>query len=201
MKIVKHSISPQLRHVKNNFTIFVNFLIFNVICWCDFWKTGSKSCKLEVTFAIHLSDADVHEWSVFPFPHRADLSHHACCRASLSGESCWFSSCYSVSAIYLHYDSVRWKVIIEISIRKFKKNVKPIDKSAGCEYDIYQVNTSNRWSGDNGNDAFTESLWCWESGKKQVVKWTAEGAVKWGFPKYSATCWHTSVAGDMLVSC
>ena len=121
MKIVKHSISPQLRHVKNNFTIFVNFLIFNVICWCDFWKTGSKSCKLEVTFAIHLSDADVHEWSVFPFPHRADLSHHACCRASLSGESCWFSSCYSVSAIYLHYDSVRWKVIIEISIRKFKK--------------------------------------------------------------------------------
>ena len=74
----------------------------------------------------------------------------------------------------------------------------------------------NRWSGDNGNDAFTESLWCWESGEKQVVKWTAEGAVKCenerGMPRgdrgmtgnifteYSATCGHTSVAGDMLVS-
>ena len=35
--------------------------------------------------AVAVSDADVHEWSVFPFPHRADLPHHACCRASLSG--------------------------------------------------------------------------------------------------------------------
>ena len=41
-----------------------------------------------------------------------------------------------------------------------------------------QFNMINRWSGDNGNDAFTESLCCWESGEKQVVKWTAEGAVK-----------------------
>ena len=24
----------------------------------DFWKTGSKSCKLEVTFAIHLEDSE-----------------------------------------------------------------------------------------------------------------------------------------------
>ena len=40
------------------------------------------------------------------------------------------------------------------------------------------MNTPNRWSGDNGNDAFTESLRCWESGKKQVVKWTA--AVAYG---------------------
>lgn len=40
------------------------------------------------------------------------------------------------------------------------------------------------------------------TGEKQVVKWTAEGAVKWDlFPEYSATCGHTSVAGDMLVSC
>ena len=29
----------------------------------------------------------------------------------------------------------------------------------------------------------------------------AEGAVKWSFPEYSATCGHTSVAGDMMVSC
>lgn len=41
---------------------------------------------------------------------------------------------------------------------------------------------------------------------KQVVKWTAEGAVKWiyhssGYPEYSATCGHTSFARDMLVSC
>ncbi len=34
---------------------------------------------------------------------------------------------------------------------------------------------------------------------KQVVKWAVEGAVKCDFAKYSATCWHTSVAGDMSV--
>ena len=53
------------------------------------------------------------------------------------------------------------------------------------------------------------------SGEKQVVKWTAEGAVKCDrirlsdrivcqccpITEYSATCRHTSVAGDMLVSC
>ena len=39
-----------------------------------------------------------------------------------------------------------------------------------------QFKNKNRWSGDNGDDAFTESLWCWESGEKQVVKWSAEGA-------------------------
>jgi len=40
------------------------------------------------------------------------------------------------------------------------------------------------------------------SGKTQIVKWTTEGAVK-GIPdsEYSATLGHTSVAGDMLVSC
>ena len=41
------------------------------------------------------------------------------------------------------------------------------------------------------------------SGKKQIVKWTAEGAVKGEtefFAEYSATCGHTSVAGDMQVS-
>ena len=49
---------------------------------------------------------------------------------------------------------------------------------------IYQkLNTLNCWSGDNGNDAFTESLRCWESGKKQVVKWTAEGAAKCDYHK------------------
>ena len=38
----------------------------------------------------------------------------------------------------------------------------------------------------------------------QIVKWTAEGAVKGREEKlaeYSATWGHTSVAGDMLVSC
>ena len=34
----------------------------------------------------------------------------------------------------------------------------------------------------------------------QFTKWTAEGAVKGRCPEYSATCGHTSVAGDMLVS-
>ena len=34
----------------------------------------------------------------------------------------------------------------------------------------------------------------------QSAKWTAEGAVKGLLPEYSATCGHTSVAGDMLVS-
>ena len=48
-------------------------------------------------------------------------------------------------------------------------------------YNVNQFNLSNRWSGDNGSDDFTESLWCWKSGKKHVVKWAAEGAVKWGF--------------------
>ena len=39
------------------------------------------------------------------------------------------------------------------------------------------------------------------AGEKQVVKWTAEGAVKCGVAaEYSATCGHTSVALDMLVS-
>ena len=47
----------------------------------------------------------------------------------------------------------------------------------------YKFNTLNRWGGDNGNDAFTESLRCWKSGKKQVVKWTAEGAVKCDYHK------------------
>ena len=35
----------------------------------------------------------------------------------------------------------------------------------------------------------------------QFAKWTAEGAVKGLLPEYSATCGHTSVAGDMMVSC
>ena len=72
MKIVKHSISPQLRHVKNNFTIFVNFLIFNVICWCDFCKphfgvtTGSgvadQSSRRNFSYLRNsLSHTTVHE--------------------------------------------------------------------------------------------------------------------------------------------
>ncbi len=41
------------------------------------------------------------------------------------------------------------------------------------------------------------------AGEKQVVKWTAEGTVKsisTSYTQYSVTCWHTSGAGDMLVS-
>ncbi len=34
----------------------------------------------------------------------------------------------------------------------------------------------------------------------QSAKWTAEGAVIGLLPEYSATCGHTSVAGDMLLS-
>ena len=63
----------------------------------------------------------------------------------------------------------------------------PIDKVGEQAYNNNKIKNEIRWSGDNGNDAFTESLWCWESGKKQVVKWTAEGAVKWSNPEYSAT--------------
>ena len=62
----------------------------------------------------------------------------------------------------------------------------------------------NRWCGDNGNDAFTESPGCWEPDEKQVVKWTAEGAVKcesFSFTEYSATLGKRINAGDMLVSC
>ena len=33
----------------------------------------------------------------------------------------------------------------------------------------------------------------------QIAKWTAEGAVKGRQAEYSATCGHTSVAGNMLV--
>ena len=51
-----------------------------------------------------------------------------------------------------------------------------------------KFNTSNRWSGDNGNDAFTESLGCWEPDEKQVVKWTAEGAVKCKVYIYRVFC-------------
>ncbi len=42
----------------------------------------------------------------------------------------------------------------------------------------------------------------WNSGKKQFVKWTAEGAVKcadYG-TEYSATCRHALVVGGMSVS-
>ncbi len=35
----------------------------------------------------------------------------------------------------------------------------------------------------------------------QSAKWTAEGTVKRLWPEYSVTCRHTSVAGDMSVSC
>lgn len=33
-------------------------------------------------------------------------------------------------------------------------------------------------------------------GLETVWQMDAEGAVKWDFPEYSATCWHTSVAGE-----
>ena len=51
-------------------------------------------------------------------------------------------------------------------------------KMLGLQFDLITYSLLNRWSVDNGNDAFTESLWCWESGEKQVVKWAAEGTVK-----------------------
>ena len=51
-------------------------------------------------------------------------------------------------------------------------------KISGAILRLTKVNTPNRWCGDNGNDASTENPWCWESGEKQVVKWTAEGAGK-----------------------
>lgn len=35
--------------------------------------------------------------------------------------------------------------------------------------------------------------------RTQLVKWTAEGAVKSRKAQYSATCGHTLVAGNMLV--
>ncbi len=41
----------------------------------------------------------------------------------------------------------------------------------------------------------------WNSGKKQFVKWTAEGAVKCAFStEYSATYRHALVVGGMSVS-
>ena len=76
--------------------------------------------------------------------------------------------------------------IVFIAVNKFVicNNLSiHIDKKGNLDYNNIKFNTSNRWSGDNGNDAFTENLWCWESGKKQVVKWTAEGAVKCDFHK------------------
>lgn len=45
-----------------------------------------------------------------------------------------------------------------------------------------------------------QRVWDGESRtEKQIAKWTAEGAVKGRKAEYSATCWHTSVAGNMLV--
>ena len=91
----------------------------------------------------------------------------------------------------------------------FMKNMWEIqnflDNWYGWCYNQWKLNSNlNRWSGDNGDYAFTESLRCWESGKKQFVKWTAEGAGKQGIPRicpeYSATWRHTSIAGDMMVS-
>ena len=50
------------------------------------------------------------------------------------------------------------------------------------------INKLNRWCGDKGSYDFTESPRCWESSKKQTVKWTAEGAVKCeNLAEYSAT--------------
>ena len=60
-------------------------------------------------------------------------------------------------------------------------NVKTLDKQALRCYHTNKFNTPNRWSGDKGDDACPESPRCWESGQKQVVKWTAEGAVKCAF--------------------
>ena len=50
-------------------------------------------------------------------------------------------------------------------------------------------NILNRWSGDNVNDAFTESPGSWEPDEKQVGKWTAEGAVKWMFSRVFCNVW------------
>ncbi|WP_432627909.1 hypothetical protein [Brotaphodocola sp.] len=36
----------------------------------------------------------------------------------------------------------------------------------------------NRGCGDNGSYGLTESLRWWKAGRTQIVKWTAEGAVK-----------------------
>ncbi len=79
-----------------------------------------------------------------------------------------------------------------------------IDIGIDLRYYVWNYIISlNRWRGDNGNDAFTESLRCWEPGKKQVVKWTAEGAVKSKSFVLSILrrCRQTLSAGDMLVSC
>ena len=50
-------------------------------------------------------------------------------------------------------------------------------------YAVQFIERSNRWSGDNGTDAATESPWCWDAGAKHDVKWTAEGAEEQGFSR------------------
>lgn len=81
-----------------------------------------------------------------------------------------------------------------------KKGARYLDKSNKTWYvvkkeqektDDVEIKTAN---------APTESPGCWNPGGEQAVKWTTEGAVK-GTAEYSATYWHTSVAGDMQVSC
>ena len=79
----------------------------------------------------------------------------------------------------------------------------PIDSPNSSCYNSKQFNYSNRWSGDNGNYAFTESLLCRELGKKQVVKWTAEGAVKCKriYKVFCDVAGRRHLPGGMLVPC
>lgn len=47
-----------------------------------------------------------------------------------------------------------------------------------------------------------QRAWLLRSGKKQVVKWTAEGAVKREtFPRVFCDARQALLAGDMIVSC
>ena len=54
---------------------------------------------------------------------------------------------------------------------------------------IIKINSLNRWCGDKGSYASTESPGGWEPDGTQIIKWTAEGAVKCRkATEYSATC-------------